>query len=68
MIFISKELFVGILLFQLAITIIGLYYVLKNEKTSLSKFLWSIFVIFFQLIGPIVYFVKMQFDKRNVVA
>ncbi|GIK55871.1 MAG: PLDc_N domain-containing protein [Chloroflexi bacterium] len=50
-------LLIPILLIQLALVIAALVDLLRREKTKGPKWLWVLIILFFNMIGPIVYFV-----------
>ncbi len=50
-------LLIPILLIQLALMIAALVDLIRREKTKGPKWLWVLIILFFNFIGPIVYFV-----------
>ncbi|HRQ36705.1 MAG: PLDc_N domain-containing protein [Anaerolineae bacterium] len=50
-------LLIPILLIQLALVIAALVDLIRREKTKGPKWLWVLIILFFNMIGPIVYFV-----------
>ncbi len=50
-------LLIPILIIQLALVIAALVDLIRREKTKGPKWLWVLIILFFNMIGPIVYFV-----------
>lgn len=50
-------LLIPILLIQLALMIAALVDLIRREKTKGPKWLWVLIILFFNMIGPIIYFV-----------
>jgi hypothetical protein len=50
-------LLIPILLIQLALVIAALVDLIRREKTKGPKWLWVLIILFFNMIGPILYFV-----------
>lgn len=50
-------LLIPIVLIELALLIAALIDLVRREKTRGPKWMWVIIIVFFNLIGPIVYFV-----------
>ena len=56
-------LLIPIILIQLGLMIAALVDLIKRSETQGPKWLWVVVIVFFNLIGPIVYFVVGRKDE-----
>ena len=56
-------LLIPVILVQLALMIAALVDLIRREKTKRPKWLWVVIILFFNFIGPIIYFVLGRDDE-----
>ena len=56
-------LLIPVILVQLALMVAALVDLIRREKTKGPKWLWVVIILFFNFIGPIIYFVLGRDDE-----
>ena len=56
-------LLIPIIIIEVVLMIAALWDLIRREKTKGPKWLWVVIIIFFNLIGPIIYFIVGRDDE-----